>query len=90
MVLELSVAERKDVITRDGKKIGTLVGANVDTKTWTVLTLIVEVFKEVIEDLKIKKSVLKAPRITLKTDIVGVVGDVVQLNVDIKELREHI
>jgi len=90
MVLELNVTERKDVITKDGKKIGTLVGANVDAKTWTVLTLVVEVFKEVIEDLKIKKSVLKAPRITLKTDIVNVVGDVVQLSVDIKELKDHI
>lgn len=90
MVLELNVTERKDVITKDGKKIGTLIGANVDTKTWTVLTLVVEVFKEVIEDLKIKKSVLKAPKITLKTDIVNVVGDVVQLSVDIKELKDYI
>lgn len=90
MVLELNVTERKDVITKDGKKIGALIGVNVDTKTWTVLTLVVEVFKEVIEDLKIKKSVLKAPKITLKTDIVNVVGDVVQLSVDIKELKDYI
>ncbi len=90
MALELSLADRKDVITKDGRKVGVLVGANVDTKTWTVITLVVEVLKDVIEDLSIKKSVLKLPRISLRTDLVGVVGDVVSLNVDLKTLKDHV
>jgi len=90
MTLELSLADRKDVITKDGRKIGALVGANVDTKNWTVITLVVEVLKDVIEDLEVKKSVLKLPRISLRTDLVGVVGDVVSLNVDLKSLKDHV
>ncbi|MEM3059870.1 MAG: hypothetical protein QXN93_07330 [Methanomassiliicoccales archaeon] len=90
MAFELYTEEKKDVITKDGRKIGKLVSATVDTKTWAVLALIVEIYKDVMEDLKIKKSVLKAPRITLKTNIVSVVGDVVQLNTDFKDLKEYI
>jgi hypothetical protein len=68
MTLELSSSERKDVISHDGRKIGVLVGVNIDTKTWT----------------------LKLPRINLKTDLVGVVGDIVHLNVDLKNLKDYI
>jgi sporulation protein YlmC with PRC-barrel domain len=90
MTLELSSSERKDVISHDGRKIGVLVGVNIDTKTWTVHAIVVEVNKEIIEELHVKKSMLKLPRINLKTDIVGVVGDIVHLNVDLKNLKDYV
>ncbi|MEM2944644.1 MAG: hypothetical protein QW087_07890 [Methanomassiliicoccales archaeon] len=90
MLLEVLTDDKKDVITKDGKRIGTFVGATVDTETWKVVTLVVEVSKDVIEDLKIKKSVLKIPRVAIKTDSVGVVGDIVQLNIDFKTLPEYL
>lgn len=90
MTLELSSSERKDVISHDGRKIGVLVGVNIDTKTWTVHAIVVEVNKEIIEELQVKKSLLKLPRINLKTDLVGVVGDIVHLNVDLKNLKDYI
>jgi sporulation protein YlmC with PRC-barrel domain len=90
MTLELSSSERKDVISHDGRKIGVLVGVNIDTKTWTVHAIVVEVNKDIIEELQVKKSMLKLPRINLKTDLVGVVGDIVHLNVDLKNLKDYI
>lgn len=90
MTLELTSSERKDVISKDGRKVGTLVGANVDTKTWTVHAILVEVNKDIIEELHIKKSMLKLPRVSLKTDLVAVVGDIVHLNVDLKSLRDYV
>jgi len=90
MTLELSSSERKDVISHDGRKIGVLVGVNIDTKTWTVHAIVVEVNKDIIEELQVKKSMLKLPRINLKTDIVGVVGDIVHLNVDLKNLKDYV
>ena len=90
MTLELSSSERKDVISHDGRKIGVLVGVNIDTKTWTVHAIVVEVNKDIIEELQVKKSMLKLPRINLKTDLVGIVGDIVHLNVDLKNLKDYI
>jgi sporulation protein YlmC with PRC-barrel domain len=90
MTLELSSSERKDIISHDGRKIGVLVGVNIDTKTWTVHAIVVEVNKDIIEELHVKKSMLKLPRINLKTDLVGVVGDIVHLNVDLKNLKDYI
>jgi sporulation protein YlmC with PRC-barrel domain len=90
MTLELSSSERKDVISHDGRKIGVLVGVNIDTKTWTVHAIVVEVNKDIIEELQVKKSMLKLPRINLKTDLVGVVGDIVHLNVDLKNLKDYV
>jgi sporulation protein YlmC with PRC-barrel domain len=90
MTLELSSSERKDVISHDGRKIGVLVGVNIDTKIWTVHAIVVEVNKDIVEELQVKKSMLKLPRINLKTDLVGVVGDIVHLNVDLKNLKDYV
>lgn len=90
MTLELSLVDRKDVITKDGRKIGSLIGANLDTTSWVVHSIIVEVNKEIIKDLKVKKSVLKLPKINVKTNLVSGVGDVVQLTVDLKSLSEYV
>jgi sporulation protein YlmC with PRC-barrel domain len=90
MTLELSSSDRKDVISKDGRKVGALVGVNVDTKTWTVHAIVVEVNKEIIEELHIKKSMLKLPKVNLKTDLVAVVGDIVHLNVDLKNLKDYV
>ena len=90
MTLELSSIDRKDVISKDGRKVGVLVGVNVDTKTWTVHGIVVEVNKEIIEELHIKKSMLKLPKVNLKTDLVAVVGDIVHLNVDLKNLKDYV
>jgi len=88
MTLELTSSDRKDVISKDGRKVGALVGVNVDTKTWTVHAIVVEVNKDIIEELNIKKSVLKLPKISLKTELVAIVGDIVHLNADLASLKD--
>ncbi len=90
MTLELGCLSEKDVLTKDGRKAGVLVGANVETSDWTVPTISVEVNKDLVEKLGLKKSLLKNPRIKLRTDLIAVVGDVVQLTIPLGELREHI
>lgn len=90
MVMELGCMEHKDVITKDGRKIGVLVGANVDTASWKVPTIIVEVNKDLVVDLGLQKSMLKSPKANISTDLVGVVGDVIQLTIDLKELKDHV
>jgi len=90
MALELGCLVHRDVITKDGRKIGALVGANVSTDNWTVPTIVVEVNKDLVEQLGLQKSMLKNPRVNLRTDLISVVGDVIQLKVDLKELKEHV
>jgi len=90
MTLELTSSDRKDVISKDGRKVGALVGVNVDTKTWTVHAIVVEVNKDIIEELNIKKSMLKLPKISLKTELVAIVGDIVHLNADLKSLKDFV
>lgn len=90
MALELGCLVHKDVITKDGRKIGALVGANVSTSDWTVPTIVVEVNKDLVEQLDLQKSMLKNPRINITTDLISVVGDVIQLTVEMKGLKEHI
>lgn len=90
MTLELTSSDRKDVISKDGRKVGALVGVNVDTKTWTVHAIVVEVNKDIIEELNIKKSMLKLPKISLKTELVAIVGDIVHLNTDLKSLKDFV
>ena len=88
--MELGCIEHKDVITKDGRKIGLLVGANVDTNTWKVPTIIVEVNKELVVELGLQKSMLKSPKTNISTELINVVGDVIQLSIDLKGLKEHV
>ena len=80
--LEMGDLEDRDVITNDGRVIGTLTGAWIDTNNWQVASLVIELRKEVVDELNVKKPVLKAARINLPTSYVERVADVVQLNTD--------
>jgi sporulation protein YlmC with PRC-barrel domain len=88
--MELGCMDHKDVITIDGRKIGLLVGANVDTNTWKVPNIIVEVNKELVVELGLQKSMLKSPKTNISTELINVVGDVIQLSIDLKGLKDHV
>jgi sporulation protein YlmC with PRC-barrel domain len=90
MALSFSCDEEKKVITKDGRQLGLLSGAVLDTKTWTVIYLQVRVTKELLAELGRKKHFGKPGTISIATSTVSVVGDVVQLNVDMKELPDHL
>jgi sporulation protein YlmC with PRC-barrel domain len=89
MQLELSVRERKHVISREGKRVGDLVGVILETRAWTVTGVKVEVDKEMAQYLGIKKKMLKAPMVTITTDQISGIEDVVQLKYDLEALKAH-
>ena len=88
--MELGCLEHKDVITKDGRKIGTLTGATVDVNDWTVPTFHMEVAKGVMEEFRLQKSLIKGAKVSLPTNLIGTVGDVVQLNVDMDGLKDNV
>ncbi|KQM12061.1 hypothetical protein AOA80_04655 [Methanomassiliicoccales archaeon RumEn M1] len=88
--LEMGDLEDRDVITSDGRVIGQLKGAWIDTNNWQVASLVIDLRKEVVDELNIKKPVLKAARINLPTSYVQRVADVVQLNTDMSGLAASV
>ena len=90
MAIELLSTDRKHVITKDGKRIGEMKGCGINTEKWTVNDLLIAVLKPVAKDLKVKGGLFREPQIKVRTDMVGVVGDVIQLNVDYNTLKSHL
>jgi len=88
--MELSYTEEKEVITKDGRKIGNLVGAMVDTDNWTVNSIMVEVTKEMVIELGLKKSMLKSPKTAISRELVDISGDIIRLKVTLGELKDHV
>lgn len=90
MSLEVGCLKEKDVITKDGRRIGVLTGAEIDAESWKVQTVIIDIEKEMIEPLGLEKSMLKGTKIKISTSLIGLVGDIVQLNVDFKYLKDSL
>jgi sporulation protein YlmC with PRC-barrel domain len=84
--LEMGCIEDRDVITSDGRKIGSLTGAWIDISTWTITSLIVELDKEVVSELNVKKPMLRTARVNIPTSYIQRISDVAQLNTDITTL----
>ena len=62
--------------------------STIDTAKWTVLHILVNVSKDAAKELHIKKKLFKPIIINVSTDLVAVVGDVIQLRLTMKELDE--
>ncbi len=86
MPLEMGCIEERDVITTDGRNIGKLTGAWIDIGTWSVTALVVNLNKEVVDELNVKKPVLRTAKVNIPTSYVQNVADVVQLNTDVATL----
>jgi sporulation protein YlmC with PRC-barrel domain len=84
--LEMGCIEARDVITTDGRNIGTLTGAWIDMGTWTVGALIINLNKEVVDELNVKKPVMRTARVNIPVSYVKNIADVVQLNADVPTL----
>jgi sporulation protein YlmC with PRC-barrel domain len=90
MPIELSSIERKHIITKDGRNLGDMVGSNIDTGKWTVTSLVVELHKDMVKPLNVKKPFFGRAKIKIRTDQIGVVGDVIQLTMDLETLKTHL
>lgn len=84
--LEMGDLSEREVITSDGRVIGKLKGAWLDTANWSVSSLIIDLNKEVVDELNVKKPMLRTARINLPVNFVKNVSDVVQLNTDMTSL----
>jgi sporulation protein YlmC with PRC-barrel domain len=84
--LEMGCLESKNVITTDGRMVGTLTGAYMDASNWTVTALVVELDKDIVNDLNVKKPLLRTAKVTIPTSTVLNIADVVQLNSDMANL----
>lgn len=81
--LELGCLESREVVTTDGRVIGHLLGGWIDPSNWTVTDLVIELDKRAIDDLAVKKHVLRSSKVRIPTSSVKLFSDVVQLNSDI-------
>ncbi|HUV24983.1 MAG TPA: hypothetical protein VMW26_06115 [Methanomassiliicoccales archaeon] len=88
MAIEVGCLKEKDVITKDGKMIGSLIGADIETENWSVPTIRIEIEKDLIKELGLEKSMMKTTKIKLSTGLIELVGDIVQLSVDFKNLKD--
>ena len=88
--VEMGCIDKKDVITTDGRNVGELTGAYIDTSTWKVNGLVLEVNKDVMDELNMKKPLLRTPKAMIQTSLVRVVSDTVQLNVPIANLSGNL
>ena len=84
--IEMGCLESKNVITTDGRMIGVLTGAYMDTSNWSVTSLVVELEKDVVSELNVKKPLLRTAKVTVPTSTVLNIADVVQLNTDMANL----
>jgi sporulation protein YlmC with PRC-barrel domain len=79
----------KRVVCRKGREIGAVESIMFDTKsTWTVPYFKVRLEKAVVEDLKLKKPLLKTPLISIATKDVRTVGDLVMLAIEMDQLKD--
>ncbi|OPY32552.1 MAG: hypothetical protein A4E32_01134 [Methanomassiliicoccales archaeon PtaU1.Bin124] len=90
MPIELSTIVKRNVITKDGRHIGDFIGATINAADWKVNDLLVNLHKEAAKDLKVKGGLFRAAQIKIRTEMIGVVGDVIQLNVDYATLKGHL
>jgi sporulation protein YlmC with PRC-barrel domain len=77
----------KRVISNDGREIGVTESLYLEPDaSWRVAFLEVEVAKDALRDMKLKKGTFKKREVKLPTSLVGTVGDLVMLNTSEDEL----
>ena len=77
-----------NVITSDAQNVGQVIGTDVDTDTWKVTHVRIDLTEESIRALSYKKPFLGSVNICLPVSYVNKVKDVVTLKADIDELKE--
>jgi sporulation protein YlmC with PRC-barrel domain len=79
--------KEKEVYTDDGMLLGTLHGIMVDPNTWTVSHFVIEVHKDMSEEMNIKKPMFSAAMVNIPTSYVKGVSDVIQLNSNLATIK---
>ncbi len=84
--MEVGCIQPKDVITTDGRRVGSLSGAWIDVGTWTVTSLTVNLDKTVVDELSLKKPLLRSAKTNIPTSLIKNISDVAQLNINMATL----
>ncbi len=85
-IMEMGCIKARDVITTDGRKVGSLSGAWIDVKSWNVTALVIDLDKNVVDELNLKKPILRSAKISLPISSIMNMADVAQLNIDMTTL----
>jgi len=91
LALKVSNMNGLKVITADAITLGEIDGARVNTKTWQITSLDVELTNEATMELGFKKPMFGSLTVCLPIETVMTVGDVITLNqsiLEFKSLRE--
>jgi hypothetical protein len=79
---EADFGKERNVITKDARRIGQMVGIKVDLTTWTVIAIVVRLERPVFDELKIKRPIFRTANATLPVGLISKISDVVQLNAE--------
>jgi|GEM_PF-2606053 len=77
----------KKVIGARGTKIGEVDSVEINPHTWHIDSLLVDVDRDVTKDLNLERPLLGGPKITIETDLVKDLADVIVLNMDVDGLK---
>lgn len=88
MEMSLKMLEKMQVVTTDGRKIGTVKKSEIDTANWRVRSLTIAVRKEDTAHLGLQKPLLHTALIDVGTERVTNLSDYVTLNISEQELKE--
>ncbi|MFH0748512.1 MAG: hypothetical protein V1915_01115 [Candidatus Bathyarchaeota archaeon] len=85
--------ERKNVISKEAKELGTVIGIEIDVSTWKVTHLRVGLIDKMLQQLELtleKKPGEKYVEILISTKTVEIVADLIVLNITVDELKKVI
>lgn len=89
--MDFKEIEGKEVIGKQAQIIGKVCGIEVDTNTWKVMHICVEVDKNVVESLGLKKPKIGNVKVNIPTEIIDVTSDRILLkNESLDDLKKVI
>ena len=84
--IKYSELSGKGVLTQDGREVGEVSDCVVDHGSWDVVTLVVKLERELLEEFHMKRPMFGTQTIQLPTSYVSGVGDKVVLQKKLEEL----
>jgi len=88
--IELGCIAPRNIISSEGRIVGQITGGWIDIVSWKVTELVIEVNKDIVDELNVKKPALRSAKVAIPVQYVKNVGDVVQLDVDVSSLSKSI
>jgi len=86
--MKFSKLEGMKVFSSDAALVGEVEGADVDTKKWSLTHLHIELADDAVTKMGHKKPFLGSITINLPTDYIKTVGDVINLDRTLQEIKK--